>query len=285
MKQLTFLLLAAFLSTSLFAQEAIQEANASNPGGNKAIVSVTYLFYETVEKVMNVKDGNTEPIMRMIDKDFISTRHIIDVDGRQTKSQINLNEYRNQLSAQMSISGLSVSSKIESVNFVKTYESFATISFTLLVTATINGESAIKFRSLVTNYLRKDESGNWRIFESNGVNVYKDQEIGLCPCSITKTSKDESQYGVKVLYPSGSTFNSENLQFTFKKADTKTLILVGKNAYTIEGNTLVCINENGKAVNKKLGSANASSRVEAINLILSQHLYTGKCLGFKAADK
>ncbi len=285
MKQFTFLFFTVLFSTSLFAQEAIPEANVSNPAENKAIIEVTRSFYETVERAMNQKDGNTEPIMRMIDKDFISTRHIIDVDGRQTKSQININEYRQQLAAQMSISGLAVSSQIESINFVKTYESFATISFTLLVTATINGESAIKFRSLVTNYLRKDDKGSWKIFESNGVNVYKDQEIGLCPCSITKTSKDDTQYGVKVLYPSGSSFNTDNLQFTFKNAAPKTLILVGKNVYTIEGNVLICVNENGKAVSKKLGTANASAPVEAINIILSQHLYSGKCLGFKAAGK
>lgn len=261
----------------------IAEANQAVSSEDKQIVDVTQKFFTALEVFTNNKEVVIEPITKLLDKDFISTRYIISVDGKQTRSEVKLDAYRNQLVAFKSIQGFSSTYKVEKINFVRAYETFATINFSVLITASINDEVVLKFRSLVTNYLRKSETGEWKIVESNGVNVYKDQVVGICPLAISQKGNNVNEYGVTILSPAGTNFKTDNLVFNFKQADTKTLIMMNENVYKLDNNELTCIKENSKVVSIPLGKS--SNPIESINLILSKQLYTNKCLGFKNIGK
>ncbi len=283
MKQYLFILASFVLGLTAHAQTTPTDANPKNAEEDKAVVAFTQNFYRTLEAMVDAKDGNMEPLTKYIDKEFLFNRHILDVNNQLTKSVSTLGEFKMQLNAQMSLSGLKVHYNVDRINFVMSYDHFATISYSVWVNANLNGEPLLRFRSHVTNYMRKDDQGNWKLYESNGVNIYKEQEMGWCPCSITKTNKDESQYTAKVLYPAGNSFNTDNLTFDFKGAEQKTLILVGESAYTMDKGEVICVKDKGTTVNVKLGKA--STPVECINLILSKHLYAARCTGFKAMTK
>jgi hypothetical protein len=280
MKQAQLFCAILLMAVTLKAQTP-DVANASLPESEKEIVAFTRKFYLALEEAQNT--GIVEPAMQMLDKNYTSTRHILDVDGRQTKAVLSIQDFRSQLNARLSIKGLAAKFKIESVNFVKVYENIATINFTLVIYATLNNEPILSYKSFLTNYLKKDEQGNWRIFESNGINVYKRQEVGLCPCQITQSTKNSDEYSVKVLAPSGTMFKEDVVVFTFKKAEGQTLVMVGENAYTLKGNEVTSAKIDGKVVVSKVGLA--STPIEVINLILSNSIYNGKCLGFKQMDK
>jgi hypothetical protein len=283
MKHLLVILTIFVSGIAAYAQVTPTDANPVNRELEKSVVSFTEEFYRALEGVINAKDGNMEPVTRFLDKDYTMTRHILDVNNRLTKNTSNINEFKMQTAAQMSISGLVATFKMDRINFVMAYDNFAIINYSVWLNASLNAEPILRYRSHVTNYMRKDEQGNWKIYESNGASIYKEQEIGWCPCGITKSTKDENQYSVKILYPSGNSFNTDNLTFNFKSAEQKTLIIVGNNAYMMDKGEVTCVKESGTVVNNKLGKA--GTPVECINLILSKQLYASHCMGFKPISK
>lgn len=283
MKHLLVILTIFISGIAAYAQVTPTDANPVNHELEKSVTSFTEQFYLALEGVINAKDGNMEPVTKFLDKDYTMTRHILDVNNRLTKSTSNINEFKMQTAAQMSISGLVAKFKMDRINFVMAYDNFAIINYSVWLNASLNGEHILRYRSHVTNYMRKDEQGNWKIYESNGASIYKEQEIGWCPCGITKTSKDDSQYAVKILSPSGNSFISDNLVFDFKSAEQKTLIIAGTNAYTLDKGEVTCVKDNGTVTSTKLGKA--GTPIECINLILAKHLYSSRCMGFKPISK
>lgn len=288
MKRIFLLLTITIACFGMKAQSTtVQSIQSPNPtisdDGAREVEELTHRFYANLDNVMNAKDGNIEPTTKMLDKNFTSVRYILDVDGRQSRSTLTLDSYRNQLHQLSMTQGFKTRHEILSVSFCKAVEKFAIINYTLQISGSLNGEDVLKFRSVVTNYLRRDESGQWVIFESSGVNVYQEQEVGACPVAFSKVSKDESQYAVSVLSPAGNSFKADKLDFTFKPTTQKTLITCGKNAYLLENDQITCVQEDGKTVSLKLGKA--TGRIACLNTILAQHLYAGKCLSFKTMEQ
>ncbi len=283
MKRLLFIIASCTFGVTAHAQITPADPNPKKVEEEKAVVAFTEQFYRTMETMVEAKDGNMEPLTKYIDKEFLFTRHILDVNNQLSKATSSLAEFKMQLNAQMSLSGLKVDYNVDRINFVMAYDNFATINYSVWVSASLNGEPMLRHRSHVTNYMRKDDHGNWKLYESSGVNIYKEQEMGWCPCSITKTGKDDTQFAVKILYPAGNSFGTDNLIFDFKGGEQKILIIVGENAYTMDKGEVICVRDKGNTVNIKLGKANAP--VECINLIMSKHLYAARCTGFKAISK
>jgi hypothetical protein len=288
MKRIFLLLTIAISCLGIKAQSTTgQLTQAAKPvtsvDGAKEVEELMRRFYSSLDNVMNAKDGNIEPVTKMLDKDFSSVRYILDVDGRQSRSTLTLDSYRNQMHQLSMTPGFQTRHEILAVSFCKAVEKFAIINYTLQITGKLNGEDVLRFRSVVTNYLHRGADGQWLIFESSGVNVYQEQEVGACPVAFTKASRDESQYTASILSPAGNSFKEEKLDFVFKPAGPKTLITCDKNAYLLENDQVTCVQENGSTVSLKLGKA--TGRVESLNVILAQHLYKGKCLSFKTMEQ
>lgn len=286
MKRIFLLLTITIACLGMKAQTvAVQSGQAVQPSdeGAREVIELTNHFYTALDNVMNQKDGNIEPVTRMLDRDFNSVRYILDVDGRQSRSTLTLDSYRTQLHQLQMTAGFQTHHKILNVSFCKAVEKFAIINYTLQITGTLKGEEVLRFRSVVTNYLHRDNNGQWVIFESSGVNVYQEQEVGACPVAFTKVSRDESQYSVSVLSPAGNSFKADKLDFVFKPTSQKTLITCEKNAYLLENDQVTCVQDNGSTVSLKLGKA--TGRIECLNVILSQHIYAGKCLSFKTMEQ
>lgn len=285
MRRIFLLLTITIFSLGMKAQTTPvpPDQTAISDDGAREVAELTNTFYAALDNVMNAKDANIEPVTKMLDKEFTSVRFILDVDGRQSRSTLTLDSYRKQLHQLQMTPGFQTQHKILTVSFCKAVEKFAIINYTLQITGTLNGEEVLKFRSVVTNYLHRDNSGQWVIFESSGVNVYQEQEVGACPVAFAKVSRDESQYSASILSPAGNSFKAEKLEFVFKPAGPKTLITCGKNAYLLENNLVTCVKENGSTVSLKLGKA--TGRVESLTVILAQHLYKGKCLSLKTMEQ
>lgn len=283
MKRFFVLLIMALGGVGVNAQVQTLSAQPTSNDAELQIEGTLRSFYAAMDETIAAKNGNIEPVVKMMDKDFTSERVIIDVTGRQTRSELTLDTYRGQLNQLSSIQGFKTRQEILKISFVRIFESFALVNYTLQISGILNEEEVIRFKSYVTTYFRRNNDGQWVIFESNGLNVYQDQEIGVCPVSFTKVSKDESLYSASILSPAGNNFKSDKLEFAFKQGTQKTLITCGKNTYVLEASQLTCVVENGSTVSIKLGRA--SSPIESINVILSQHLYAGKCLSFKTMEK
>jgi hypothetical protein len=251
--------------------------------GDQEIVDITYKLYEAMDGITKAQDGNIEPVTKYLDKDFMAVRHITDVAGKQTRSELNLDGYRRQLSYLSSFTGLTTTYKIDNINFVRTYETMAVVNYSLYITASLNGEEVLKFRSIVTNYMRRGEDKQWKVLESNGLNIYREQEVGICPVAFSKASKDGTQYTATVISPAGTSFRTDVVNLTFKGAEGKTIISAGQSAWLLDGTTLTCVKDKGKVVNVRIGTAN--TRIECVNLILSQHLFSDRCLSFKTLEK
>lgn len=288
MKEIVISLIALFCLFNVNAQNSAvsavnsPEANQLVKAEDKMVIEVTNQYFNQLENYYTA-GSEFEVVSKFLDKDFSSTLFILDVTGKQTRSDLNLTSFKAQLDATKKIQGIKVNYVVESINFVRSYEALATINFTALITAQIDGEVVLRFRSFITNYLRKNENGDWKIFESTGINAIKEQEVGICPCTISQQSKDDLKYEAKVLYPSGNSFTNEVIAFEFKPSAKATLILSGNNAYTWENEQLTCVKENGEVVSIKLGKA--ANKPEVINLILGQQLLSKRCLGFKTISQ
>jgi hypothetical protein len=281
------LLLSLFFTSSLvgFAQQKTNlSANNHLEEQEAIVIKNTSDFYSALSNLYLDKERNVEKVTRYLHKDYSSTRYIIDVAGKISKSNFNLDAYRLQLSSQLEISGLSAKFKLEKVNMVRVYENFAVINYSLMTDAYIQNELVLKWRSFITNYVIK-ENGEWKIIESSGANIYKEQQVGICPCRIIKVKDDETIYTAKVLSPGGNNFNTDDFQFEFKTTDGDTkLIILGKSLYTWAGGKILCIKDgDGNATNVFVG--NALTNFDAVNTILSKHLFSSKCLGFKTMTK
>jgi hypothetical protein len=282
MKQL-FLFLSLVASVTIFAQNtAVQSiqtlTNQADDSGHE-IEQVIRQYYSALEQSMQNNDDNKESLLKLLDTDFTAVGYTMSVNGEQLKTITSLAECKKQLAALNQAQSFSVRFEVENTQFSQSTEFFAFANFHVFVTASLNNEEIMKFRSIVNCYMRRDEAGHWLLFETNGVNLFSNQEMVICPITIAKPSKDNLHYSVTIISPSGAGFNTEVIAFTFKDIDKKTTITFAQNVYVIENAQLSCVKENGQTINRPLGRANG--RLESINLILTQHLYKEKCLDFK----
>ena len=287
MNKLILLFVFGLSAQFVIAQESLMSLsttpNMHNKDGDAEIVEMTHQLYKSMAQISQNQDGNIEHVTNFLDKDFIAVRIVTGIDGKQNRSQLSLDDYRKQLFLMAKFTGLNTSYQIDDVNFVRTYETVAVINYSLLVTATYNGEEVLRFRSIVTNYMRKEEKDGWKVLESNGLNVYREQEVGICPVAFSQTNKDGTQYTATVVSPAGNTLHTDVLTFAFKGSNGKTIITNGNNAWLLAGKELSCVKDNGKVVNTKLGMVNG--QVESIQTILAQQLFRDKCLSFKTLEK
>jgi hypothetical protein len=275
--KLLLLLFSTILSFQIFAQ--VNEPNKPVAEDNEKIVSMIKAYYADIATYLQDKNIPLEQVTRHLTADYKSERHIILVDGRQTNSASGLLDLRHQLDKIKSIQGVKVEYQIEKVLNVRSYDNIATINYMMMYTVLVGEERVLKFRSIITDYLKKDDNNVWRIFDSHGLNVYKSQDFGLCPFAILQKTADGNTFEVKVLYPTGQTFTSETLTYTFTNSDGKVLIKEGENSYLLENKTITLIQDATAKQNKKLGSAN--NNLEAVTAILGQHRFAGTCTGFR----
>lgn len=275
--KLLLLLFSTILSFQIFAQ--VNEPNKPVAEDNEKIVSMIKAYYADIATYLQDKNIPLEQVTRHLTADYKSERHIILVDGRQTNSASGLLDLRHQLDKIKSIQGIKVEYKIEQVMNVRAYENIATINYILVYSILIGEERVLRLRSIITDYAKKDETNGWRIFDSHGLNVYKSQDIGLCPLAVVQKTSDATTFEVNILYPTGQTFSSETLTYSFTNSEGKVLIKEGDNSYLLENKTITLIQDATAKQNKKLGSAN--NNLEAVTAILGQHRFAGTCTGFR----
>lgn len=277
-----YLLLILLLFSSVFSHQIFAQAEEPNKPlaeDNEKIVSLIRSYYADIATYIQDKNTPLEQVTRHLTSDYKSKRHIVLIDGRQTESNSGLLEFRHQLDKIKSIQGIKVEYKIEQIINVRTYENIATINYILVYSILIGEERVLRLRSIITDYVKKDATNGWRIFDSHGLNVYKSQDIGLCPLAVVQKTGDATTFEVKILYPTGQTFTSETLTYSFTNGDGKVLVKEGENAYLMENKNIILIKDATSKQNTKIGLAN--SPIEAISVILANHRFAGTCIGFK----
>ncbi|MCU0442470.1 MAG: hypothetical protein MUE96_08730 [Bacteroidia bacterium] len=271
------LLLSCWLASDVVAQTP--EPNKPIVEDNEKITALIQNYYADIASYLQDKNVPLEQVTRHLTPDYKSTRHIVLIDGRQTESNATLLDMRHQLDKFKATQGIKVEYLIEKILNVRTYENIAVIHYIMVYSILVGEERVLRLRSIVTDYAKRDDANGWRIFDSHGLNVYKSQDIGLCPVAVLQKNTDATLFEVKVLYPTGQTFTSETLTYSFTKGDGKVLIKEGENAYIMENKAITLIQDATSKQNTKVGIAN--NPTEAISIILAQHRFAGTCLGFR----
>jgi hypothetical protein len=280
--------IALFFCCSLaFAQPAklasSKQANTSKPETNKEM----HEALQTYIKAMNIifidnKEHSIEPVVQCLDKDYNSTRYVMDVGGYPRRTKEDLDAYRMQLAGMIGINGLAIKQTLEDISFVKTYETFGIISFSMLREVMLDKENLMKIHVFETVYLRKQQ-GKWLICEENVVNVTKEQHLGICPCQFVQMKEGALKYKANMLVPDGTGFLTTAVAFEFTGQDGSVkLIRANNNAYRWDPNgMLTCVQKENAEVSELL-PGNANTNFKAMESILTNHIYGKQCIGLRA---
>jgi hypothetical protein len=126
-----------------------------------------------------------------------------------------------------------------------------------------------------------NEGGQWKIRNIVTDRVAESQYIGSCPCRITRTNADRNDlFTARVMYPNGSSFETEEQNITFKEQGPIKVITVGSNIYTWKENIVYTAMVAGNNTPEVVGKATNNS--EAIMLILAKNIYKRNCAKFEA---
>jgi hypothetical protein len=276
---LSVLICGALTNAQSVSVQSIQAEASRVDDSGQGLENIIREYYNAIQQSLQSNGNSLEALHKFLDPHFRATGYTLDQNGDPIQTGISMPAYENSLIALSKLSTFSANFELDNVQFSQATESFGSIQYSVIVTGSLNNEEIIRFKSIVHAYLRRNASGSWVIFDLNGVNLYNNQEMSVCPVVFQKSGKDDTHFEVSVLSPCGFGFNLETNAFIFKDSDKKTVVTCGQNVYIIEALQVSCIKDNGQKANIHLGRA--TGRLDCINLILAQHLYNGKCLGLK----
>ncbi len=236
-------------------------------------------FYTNWNAYYTSSNPNLESLSKYFSSDFIFIRNSETVDGKVQTLRGSADDLLKDIKGTRD-SKLRADRKIISVTFNQTLSHLANISAVIDLsyyqdTTLVAEVKAYSSHSMV------NENGVWKIKNIVTDRVAERQIFGVCPCRITKTSVDKSDmFSTKVMYPSGNSFETEELGFTFRGKGSITIVTVGSNYYTWKENIVYAVKKDGdKTTQEIVGKAN--SNIEVITLILSKNLYKSQCLRFE----
>ncbi len=279
----TLVTIATFVN--LYAQQPKQsQANQVKPDANQEITATIKQFINAINGLyVNNPEHSITPVTRMLEPDFESTSFQVDVGGNPRRFHKNTSEYNANLMRLINIPGFKISFTLASVNFVRTYEHIATANISITSTYSLNEEAMVKTRGFVNIILRKRSDG-WKLWEVNITDVIKDQSMGMCPCEHIRIGEGDNAFKTKLLVPNGDDFAAVELDFEFSNVGNAKWIKVAGNTYSWENNKITCIRKVEENVAEPLNGT-AGNVYEAMNLVITGHLYGSHCIGLRSKGK
>lgn len=257
-------------------------AIAAVPKPAEKVLSATEVlneYYINLNNYFNSPSPNLDQVTKLLSAEFLFVRNTENVNGRVRTVRWNAEETMRDLKAtkDLNIKGKGIITKVV---FNQTVNNLANISAIINLkymqdTTVLADVYAYSSHSLV------NEGGQWKIRNIITDRVAESQHIGSCPCRITRTNAERNDlFTARVMYPNGSSFETEEQNITFKEQGSITVITVGSNIYTWKENIVYTALIGGNHTPEVVGKATNNS--EAIMLILAKSIYKRNCAKFEA---
>jgi hypothetical protein len=235
-------------------------------------------FYTNLNTYFTSPSPNLDQVTKHLSADFLFVRNTENVDGKIKSVRWNTEETMRDIKATKDLN-IKASRTINKIVFNQTVNNLANISAVVHLkyiqdTTVLADVYAFSTHTLV------NENGSWKILNILTDRVAESQYIGSCPCKITRTMAERNDlFTAKVMYPNGSSFETEEQSITFKEQGPITVITVGSNYYTWKENIVYTAKVDGNTTPEIVGKATNNS--EAIMLVLAKSTYKKNCARFE----
>lgn len=268
-------ILFTVIGSGAFAQK---QATTTNQSSSLTHTETLQAFYSNINSYFLSKSPNLDQITKYMSPGFFFIRNSENVTGKVSTVKWNSEEYLRDLKGTKDLN-LYAERSIVKVTFERAIGNLANISAIIQVkykqdTTVVAEGYAYTSHSIVR------ENGEWKVANMTTDRVTENQIIGVCPCKITRTVADISDmYSAKVLYPNGSSFETDEHQINFKGEGAISIISFGSNYYTWKENVVYTAKIDGQQEATILGKA--TNQNEAISLILAKSMYKNHCIRFE----
>jgi hypothetical protein len=272
-----FLLAVLFtvIGFGVFAQKQAATANQASPLTH---IETLQAFYTNINSYFLSKSPNLDQVTKYMSPSFFFIRNSENVSGKVSNVKWNSEEYLRDLKGTKDLN-LYAERSIIKVTFERAIGNLANISAIIKVrykqdTTVVSEGYAYTSHSIVK------ENGEWKIANMTTDRVTENQTIGVCPCKITRTVADRNDmYSAKVMYPNGSSFETEDHQISFKGEGPISIVTFGSNYYTWKENMVYTAKIDGQQDASIVGKA--MNQNEVITLILAKSMYKNQCIRFE----
>jgi hypothetical protein len=290
MKKIVLLSLFTFLGVFLgFGQNTKKQTIAPPPPAAAAaqkpaekVLSATEVlneYYANLNNYFNSSSPNLDQVTKYLSADFLFVRNTENVDGRVKTVRWNTEEALRDMKATKDLN-IKGNRTITKVVFNLTVNNLANISAIINLKYT-QDTTILADVYAYSSHTLVNEGGQWKIKNIVTDRVAESQYIGSCPCRITRTNADRNDlFTARVMYPNGSSFETEEQNITFKEQGPIKVITVGSNIYTWKENIVYTAVVAGNNTPEVVGKATNNS--EAIMLILAKNIYKRNCAKFEA---
>ena len=236
-------------------------------------------YYTSLNNYFNSPSPNLDLVTKNLSSEFLFIRNSESVEGKIKTVRWNVEEMLRDIKATKDLN-IKGDRTIERVVFNQTVNNLSNISAVVHLkyvqdTTVLANVYAYSVHTLVK------EDGKWKIRNIVTDRVAENQIVGSCPCKITRAAADRNDlFSAKVMYPNGSSFETEEQNISFKEQGPITVITVGSNYYTWKENVVYSAKVDGNTTPETIGKATNNS--EAILLILSKSTYKKQCFKFEA---
>lgn len=281
MKKVIFIALAfGLLSLSAMAQNQKPAELTNKPVVEEMTATqVLNAFYSNWNAYFTSSAPNLESLGKYLSSDFIFIRNSETVDGKVQTLRGSAEDMLRDIKGTRD-SKLRADRKIISVTFNQTVSHLANISAVIALNYYQDTTLVAEVKAY-TSHSMVNENGVWKIKNMSTDRVAEQQIFGVCPCRITRTNADKSDmFSAKVMYPSGNSFESEELAISFRGKGATSIVTVGSNYYIWKENIVYAVKKDGDKTSQEIvGKAN--NNIEVITLILSKNIFKSQCLRFE----
>jgi hypothetical protein len=236
-------------------------------------------YYANLNNYFNSSSPNLDQVTKFLSADFLFVRNTENVDGRVKTVRWNTEEALRDMKATKDLN-IKGNRTITKVVFNQTVNNLANISAIINLKYT-QDTTVLADVYAYSSHTLVNEGGQWKIRNIVTDRVAESQYIGSCPCRITRTNADRNDlFTARVMYPNGSSFETEEQNITFKEQGPIKVITVGSNIYTWKENIVYTAMVAGNNTPEVVGKATNNS--EAIMLILAKNIYKRNCAKFEA---
>jgi hypothetical protein len=258
----------------------VGNAAASKPA--EKVFSATEVlneYYTNLNSYFNSPSPNLDQVTKLLSAEFLFVRNTENVNGRVRTVRWNVEETMRDLKATKDLN-IKGKGTIIKVVFNQTVNNLANISAIINLKYT-QDTTVLADVFAYSSHTLVNEGGQWKIRNIITDRVAESQHIGSCPCRITRTNAERNDlFTARVMYPNGSSFETEEQNITFKEQGSITVITVGSNIYTWKENIVYTALVGGNHTPEVVGKATNNS--EAIMLILAKSIYRKNCAKFEA---
>ncbi len=285
MRFLSIFTIAAMVATafgSLFAQQP-----PANTGKDYAaeVRTTLYDFVKAYQEIPKTKDVFSP--LQFFDKSYETDRIRINIEERVEIKADKYSDLENLFNMLATTPGLELEYRINEILEVYGTENIGYCSFKASYEAKRFGQVYIIGDETATYFFKRID-GRYKIFRAHFIQVRDRINRAECPCQLYRSQADESAFLAQIEFPTGTAFANKIHTFAFKYISGLHVIVVDGFYYHWEGDEKIVVMDN-EVLGKRHPDAGqvigkAKTNVQAIGIILRDHLYRKNCSAIKFED-